>query len=214
MAHYSLTHPIVCLVGGERLREAGPDWFERRAGDGLLRERLNALQLKNNYEFLGCYLAGATELSRFAGTGPLNTDDHPVVMFDAPRFVYTEQEPASERFIALIDSLSPRTADVLPAADDNAGQEAHERLAKYWAARNRFIHAGAGVPQTRDLRELLSYVREPLLEVVRISPDFDPAYRPLLAMAQNLVRIDPDGGKTLLRQLSRRTPHVRKPGIY
>ena len=206
MAHYSLTHPIVCLVGGERLKEAGPDWFEQRAGAGMLRERLNALQLKNIYEFLGGYLAGAAELSRFAGTGPLNTDDLPAVMFDAPRFVYAEQKPASERLIALIDSLSPRTADVLPAAGDKAGQETHERLAKYWAARNRFIRAGAGVPQTRDVRELLSYVREPLLEMVRISPDFDAAYRPLLAMAQNLVRIDPDAGKALLSQLVEANP--------
>ena len=201
MAHYSLTNPIIGLVGGERLRDAGPNWFDRRVGDGLLRDRLDALQLKNKYEFLGCYLSGEKEISRFAGTGPLNTDDRPVVMFEAPRFVYTEQESASRRFIALIDSLSPRTADVLPAPDDTAGREAHERLAKYWAARNRFIHAGVRVPQTRDVRELLSYVREPLLEVVRISPDFDPAYRPLLGMAQHLVRIDPGAGRALLLQL-------------
>ncbi|MFY9707151.1 MAG: hypothetical protein WAJ95_14660, partial [Desulfobacterales bacterium] len=41
----------------------------------------------------------------------------------------------------------------------------------------------------------------PLLEVVRMSPDFDPAYRPLLAMAQHLVRIDPDAGRNLVVQL-------------
>jgi spermidine synthase len=58
-----------------------------------------------------------------------------------------------------------------------------------------------GVPRTGDVRELLSFVREPLLEVVRTSPDFDRAYRPLLAMAQSLVRIDPSAGRNLMVQL-------------
>lgn len=180
---------------------AEPNWFDRRVGEGMLRERLNALQLKNVYEFLGCYLAGAEQLSHLAGAGSLNTDDHPAVMFEAPRFVYMEQEPAANRLIALIDSLAPRPSDVLPAAEGREEREAGNRLAAYWAARNRFFHAGVGVPRTGDVSELLSYVREPLLEVVRMSPDFDPAYRPLLAMAQSLDLIDPDAGRNLVVQL-------------
>jgi spermidine synthase len=206
LAHYSLTNPILGLVGGERVIPTEAGWFDQRTGQEILKGRLNDLQLKNLYEFLGCYLSGANELLRFAGKGSLNTDDLPVVMFEAPGFVYTEQEPASHRLLALIDALVPRTADVLPAANDWEGQEIHERLGKYWAARNRFIHAGVGVPCSRDVRQLLSYVREPLIEVVRMSPDFDLAYRPLLAMAQNLVRIDRDAGKSLLASLADANP--------
>jgi spermidine synthase len=201
LAHYSLTNPMICLVGGAPQRSVEPNWFERRVGEGGLRERLDALQLRNVYEFLGCYLAGAKELSKLAGPGPLNTDDQPLVMFEAPRFVYTQQEPASRRLMTLIDSLTPHPSDVLPAVDDHGGREALARLVNYWAARNRFLHAGLGVPRTGDVRELLSYVREPLLEVVSMSPDFDSAYRPLLAMAQNLVRIDPYAAKNLVEQL-------------
>jgi spermidine synthase len=201
LAHFSLTNPMIGLVGGGPLRSVEPNWFDRRVGEGMLRQRLDALQLRNVYEFLGCYLAGTEQLSQLAGAGPLNTDDHPVVMFEAPRFIYTEQEPASNRLFALIDSLAPRPADVLPAAEGREGREARDRLAAYWTARNRFLHAGEGVPRTGDVRELLSYVREPLLEVVRMSPDFDPAYRPLLAMAQSLVRIDPEAGRNLVVQL-------------
>ena len=206
LAHYSLTNPILGLVGGSPVIPTEAGWFDQRIGQEILKGRLNDLQLKNIYEFLGCYLAGAKDLSKFAGPGPLNTDDHPVVMFEAPCFVYSEQEPAFHRLLALIDALAPRTADVLPAANDWEGQEIHERLAKYWAARNRFIHAGVGVPRTRDVRELLSYVREPLLDVVRMSPDFDLAYRPLLAMAQNLVRIKHEAGKSLLASLADANP--------
>ncbi|MGW8185926.1 MAG: fused MFS/spermidine synthase, partial [Desulfobacterales bacterium] len=201
LAHFSLTNPIIGLVGGGPLWSAKLIKFDMRVGGGALKERLKALQLRNVFEFLGCYLAGAEQLGQLAGAGPLNTDDCPVVMFEAPRFVYAPQEPASKRLIALIDSLAPVAADVLPVAEGREDREARDRLAAYWAARNRFLHAGVGVPRTGDLRELLTYVREPLLEVVRMSPDFDPAYRPLLAMAQSLVRIDPSAGRNLVVQL-------------
>jgi spermidine synthase len=201
LAHFSLTNPMIGLVGGGPLWSAKPNKFDRRVGEGALKERLSALQLRNVFEFLGCYLAGAEQLGQMAGAGPLNTDDRPVVMFEAPHFLYSEQGPASKRLITLIDSLAPIAADVLPTAEDPEGRDVHERLSKYWTARNRFLHAGVGVPRTGDVRELLSFVREPLLEVVRTSPDFDRAYRPLLAMAQSLVRIDPDAGKNLVEQL-------------
>ncbi len=67
----------------------------------------------------------------------------------------------------------------------------HARLAAYWAARNRFIEAGRDVQPTPDVRRMLAQVREPLLAVLRISPDFRPAYDPLLRMANALARSDP-----------------------
>ena len=201
LAHFSLTNPIICLVGWGHWSGADSDWFDRRVGEGPLKEKLANLLMKNRYDFFGCYLADSKELTRFAGPGPLNTDDRPVVMFEAPRFVYMEQEPAFKRLIALIDFLAPRPADLLPAAEGREESDPRDRLAAYWAARNRFLHAGVDVPRTGDLRELLTHVREPLLEVVRMSPDFDPAYRPLLAMAQHLVRIDPDAGRNFVEQL-------------
>jgi spermidine synthase len=53
---------------------------------------------------------------------------------------------------------------------------------------------------------MLSQVREPLLAVLRISPDFRPAYDPLLRMAAALARIDPPAGRTLLTELRQAQP--------
>lgn len=55
-------------------------------------------------------------------------------------------------------------------------------------------------------REMLAQVREPLLSVLRISPDFRPAYDPLLAMSQALARTDVVGARTLLAELTRLQP--------
>jgi spermidine synthase len=206
LAHYSLTNPILGLVGGERVKPAEAGWFDQRIGKGILRGRLDDLQLKNLYELLGCYLGDARDLEQFAGNGPLNTDDRPVVLFGAPRFVYSEQEPAHRRLIEIIDQFKPESSDVMQAAESDEARDTHVRLAKYWTARNRFIHAGVNVPQTRDVRRLLAHVREPLLEVIRMSADFDSAYRPLLAMARSMVQLDPAAGSELLVRLAEANP--------
>ena len=53
------------------------------------------------------------------------------------------------------------------------------RLSAYGAARNQFIESGRDVRPTGDVRQMLAQVREPLLSVLRTSPDFRPAYDPL-----------------------------------
>ena len=56
------------------------------------------------------------------------------------------------------------------------------------------------------VEDMLAQVREPLLSVLRISPDFRPAYDPLLAMATALARSDVAGARTLLTELTRIQP--------
>jgi spermidine synthase len=49
-------------------------------------------------------------------------------------------------------------------------------------------------------------VREPLLSALSISPDFRPAYDPLLRMAVALSRSDPPAARELLSELIRIQP--------
>ncbi len=53
---------------------------------------------------------------------------------------------------------------------------------------------------------MLAQVREPLLSVLRISPEFRPAYDPLLAMARALARSDASSARSLLGELQRLQP--------
>src|SRR5262249_30011545 len=75
------------------------------------------------------------------------------------------------------------------------------RMAAYWAARDRFIESGQNVQPRPSVQEMLAQVREPLLSVLRLSPDFRPAYDPLLAMATALARWDVGGARALLTEL-------------
>jgi len=201
VAHFSLGNPIIGLVGGFRPLPAREDWFAQRVGYGNLRQRLESLHLNNIFDLLGCYLGDTDALARFSGRGPINTDDRPVILFKAPKFVYGRQPSPSSRLLFLVEQITGQPSKVLQAAPAPTGKTMYTRLGHYWNARDLFLHAGEGVPKTRNLLQLLAYVRPPLFEALRISPDFDPAFRPLLAMSRDLIRVNPRAGAELLREL-------------
>jgi spermidine synthase len=80
------------------------------------------------------------------------------------------------------------------------------RLAAYWAARNQFIDSGRRVRPGADPSAMLDQVQQPLLAVLKISPDFRPAYDPLLLLAEALATRDPDRERRLLGELASLQP--------
>jgi spermidine synthase len=152
---------------------------------------------------LGGLVAGGPALSRFAGDAPANTDDHPIVAYTAPRATYAPDSTPRDRLIALLHALSISPDDLLSTTADPISPA---RLTAYWAARDRFIESGRNVRPSPSVTDMLAQVREPLLSALRISPDFRPAYDPLLAMAAALARSDLPAARTLLAELSRLQP--------
>lgn len=159
--------------------------------------------LHDEWAVLGSFVAGPQALRRLAGDAPINTDDHPVVSYRAPRITYAPDSRPAERLIELLHSLDVTPGEVL-GADADAATRA--RLAAYWQARDRFIEAGQRVQPTPDARRMLAQVHEPLLEVLRLSPDFRPAYDPLLRLAAALAQSDPAAAQRLLAELMQAQP--------
>ena len=71
---------------------------------------------------------------------------------------------------------------------------------------NRFIEAGRNVQPVSDVRRMLAQIGAPLLAVLHISPDFRPAYDPLLRMAGALSRVDIAAARALLGELQLAQP--------
>jgi spermidine synthase len=198
----SLETPVVGLVAfkDESLFELSR--VRARLADATVPLGLAGFGIDDEFALLGSFIAGPRALARFAGDAPLNTDDHPVVAYRAPRITYVPDSTAGDRLIALLRELEISPDEVASTAEP--GWE--NRLAAFWAARDRFIEAGRGVQPTADVRRMLAQVREPLLSVLRTSPDFRPAYDPLLKMALALAEVDAAAARALLVELSQIQP--------
>jgi spermidine synthase len=125
------------------------------------------------------------------------------VAYRAPRITYAPDSLPRDRLLSLLATLSVEPRELVAAAPDDTWPV---RLAAYWAARNRFIESGQSVRPSRDVEEMLAQVREPLLSVLRISPDFRPAYDPLVRMAVALSQSDMPRARALLTELAHAQP--------
>lgn len=161
--------------------------------------------IDDDLALLGSFISGPGSLARFAARAPLNTDDRPIVTYRAPHITYAPDSLPRDRLMTLLQEVKIDPKELL-VASDAANSDWPARLAAYWLARNRFIEAGRNVQPTSDVQDMLARVREPLLSVLRVSPDFRPAYDPLLRMATALSRVDLEAARTLLSELQHLQP--------
>ena len=206
LAHLSLETPMIGLVSGKPEGGYTADWLAARGQEPALAEALEGLRLNSLYALLGLYLAGGDALGDFAAGAPINRDDHPHVIFQAPGFAYATPEPAHVRLLALVERFRPEGRELLAGGAGAGEAESLRRLERYWDARNRFLHLGVGVSPRGDVRQMVARIGEPLLDLVRLSPDFDVAYRPLLSMARQLSAVDPPATRRLLLALADASP--------
>ena len=203
LASNSLETPVLGLVGRGDAGRFDVSALREHLASVVLPERLANIGIEDEFALLGSFVAGPKALKRFAGNAAANTDDHPVVAYRAPRITYTPDSLPRDRLIALLRELSIEPDELVAASPET---ELPRRLTAYWAARDRFIESGRAVRPSSDVQEMLAQVREPLLTVLRISPDFRPAYDPLIRMATMLAQTDAPGARALLTELARAQP--------
>jgi spermidine synthase len=199
LASYSLDTPVLGLIAAADDGRVRVDDVRKRLATVQLEGRsLEDYGIGDELALLGAFFAGPPALAAFAGDAPLNTDDRPIVAYRAPRAAYAPEAAPRDRLSELLNTLAAAPDQIVASPSDTAFER---RLAAYWQARDRFIAAGRDVRPTSDANAMLEQVREPLLAALRISPEFRPAYDPLLAMALDVARRDPAAARALLVQL-------------
>lgn len=207
LAHYSIDQPIIGLVGGNKKLRYPEKWLNKRLKDKSLRRYMAGFGYDSIYSLLGTFIASEQSLRYYSEGSPLNTDKFPVVLFQAPRFVYTSSEPAHKRLLTLLHELpSPDPESVLAEVVTEEDYLARSRLVNYWQARNSFLALGTKVQRTRNVIALYETASEPLLGVVRKSLDFSAAYFPLISIAYSMYPLDQERSYELLRALERANP--------
>ena len=203
IASNSLETPVLGLLGRRDAERFDVGQVRERLAQLALPQRVAGLGLEDAFAVLGSFIAGPASLRAFAANAVANTDNLPVVAYRAPRITYAPDSSPRDRFIALMHELSVEPGQLIADAPDAAWPG---RLSAYWLARDRFIESGRNVHPSARVEDMLAQVQEPLLSVLRASPEFRPAYDPLLAMATALARSNVSGARALLSELTQLQP--------
>lgn len=154
-------------------------------------------RIDSGYAVLGSVLADTRSLQAFAHGVPVNSDDQPVVAHQAARVDYEPEAAPRERLANLLRAF-PATPDVLEPNDP-----AVARLGAYWAARGRYVELGLRLQPDPDPRVMLDRAGPGLIDIVRASPEFQPAAEALAAIAKALQGSDYPLSQRVLAALRR-----------
>lgn len=201
--HFSVRTPMLALIGP---RDPGPldvAALQSRLERADVAAAARPLGFESAIDVLGQYLGGPRALAQFAGEGQVNTDDYPFVTFDAERNVEALSAPPWSLLLKTVRSIRS-DADELLNGDHSA--DLARRLPPYWEARNHFLEAGTELRGDPRGRALIDAAAPALLETLRLSPEFDPAYHPLLSMAQALAASDRTAARHLLQSVVAAAP--------
>ncbi|MGY4622464.1 spermidine synthase [Bradyrhizobium sp. USDA 4486] len=206
--HYSVRTPMLALIGTRNGGHLDTETLAARLRNPAIASVVRPFGFETPIDLLGQYLAGPLALSAFAGEGPRNTDDYPFVTFDARRNVRALTAAPWSLLLAVMKDIRTEPNELLARAAERDALGA--RLNAYWAARNRFLEAGASLPGDPRGAALIDSASPGLLDALRLSAEFDPAYGPLMGMAKSLLGSDRAAAARLLRRIDEAAPSRRE----
>jgi spermidine synthase len=199
LLRYTADTPVLGLVGSRAPLHFDEGWMGRRIADPGLRDALKPLVLTEDIPVFGLWFAGPAWLSDFAGNAALNTDDHPVVLFQAPQTLVGRATPG----YALLERLLARSPavpeGVFTAPRDEGGWNV--RLTQYRRARDAYLSGLIAESSGQRDAALDRYI-----DSARLSADFTTGYAQVLARAAQSAKTDPDGVRRLLDRLTEARP--------
>lgn len=195
LADFNIAHPGLGLVGAVDPTVYPLHWFEQRVQDDTLRRYLQGLRVQDAVRLFGACVADHVQLALYAGVGPVNTDDDPIVTFEAPRFTSQQGATSYGRLVSLLASCRPDPAGLFDGGQDEA-DEVVARIDGFIEARDVYIHGLVDWAQGNQRR-----AQDAFLHSVKVSEDFTTAYAHCIAMAQVQSKNDPVGARVLLRRL-------------
>jgi spermidine synthase len=203
LLQFNVEVPVVGLVGYTAPPRFHPDWIEERSRHEPLFAELRAFGLADSLRFFGQWLAGPAELRAFAGSGPLNTDDHPRVLFVAPRQPAANAAVIHRRLADLLQLRPSDTGGPFAVADGDRAARFISTWKAYVAARD--IYLGGLIHESEGRRDLAV---DAFVESARRSREFTAGYARCLTLASMLAPAQPAAARTLLARLAEAQPAI------
>ncbi len=187
LLQFSAETPAIGLIGTAGKFQYGRPWIRRRVKSDALLTAIRRIGFADDFALFGSLLALPEQLQEFAAGRPLNTDDRPIVNFEAPQYTYSGPRPAHEALIELVDTFEAK-------ADPLTGSPSFQRrLRDYLVARNLYLRAEARRVAGIDDEAMNGYVLS-----AKVSSDFRVGYTVALAIAAEHAR---NGDKTAAERI-------------
>lgn len=201
LSPFNVSTPMLGLVGSRGPIEYEFGWTREVVTDVDLAATLILLQVREDLDLFGSLLATDDTLRTFAGEGPLNTDDHPIVVYESPAFTYSESRTKWDTLITLLDTFDvPEPTLLLRIEESDITARANAlRLEKYWRARNTYIRGLADVARGDQPGGL-----EKMMASLVASRDFTAARQTLRQLAPSIMRTNPTMGARIRELLESR----------
>ncbi|MEM1448828.1 MAG: fused MFS/spermidine synthase [Planctomycetota bacterium] len=177
---FSPEAPAMGLVGSTGPLRVDAAALDARMNAEPLHSGLVELAMTDPIDVLGCRVAGTAALAVWAGTttSVRNTDDRPVVMFEAPHFVYRQRGRPWETLIDWLAGLDASPASELAMSSEVAGQ-----VDAYVSARDEYLRGRVAYAEGREEDALDHYVAS-----VARSKDFTVGYQQVTNIANVPMR--------------------------
>jgi spermidine synthase len=189
------------LIGRTGPAEYSPDWFKLRVRDENLRAQLKTLAITDGLQLFGCWLAGPETLREFSRNAEINTDDRPVVMFEAPRFYYLGRTTSYGRLMTLLELRKPDSDGWMQGTDSESAGDFRDRLRRFISARDVYLR-GLVMEAEGNMNSAL----DAYIESARWSPDFSTGHARCLTIAAQQASFAPQQARLILERLIKARP--------
>jgi spermidine synthase len=186
LLHFNVDIPVLGLLGSTDVLRWTHGWLEHRlTSEDALREQARAAGLGTTVHLLGCHLTGPAALREFAGAGPMNTEDRPLVMFRAPRHTGRRAARPEMLLIELLTRCRAQPGDVLASDSLAAAPAFATNLTAFVEARDLYLR---GLVIEGEGRVQAAF--EIYLQAAGRSLHFTPAYARCVTIIQAMAQAD------------------------
>jgi spermidine synthase len=193
--------PVLGLIGSVDWAHYSAKWVEKRIANTPVEPELRKLALADSVRFFGNLLAGPKELRELAGGAPLNTDDHPVILFGAPRFTYQKNANAHGCLLSLLERRIDHPEELLRMGSDSEKDQFARRLKAYLGARDIYLKGLIEEAEGHSAQAIDAFV-----ESARLSEDFTSGYAQCLSIASLEAKSNPAKARAVLERLVQAQP--------
>ena len=201
LAYNDIQYPAVALVGSMQPFNYPNNYYEQRVSNApALQQELDQLLFNSDIRLFGQQLLDQQQLEALAADAPINSDDLPRLLYQAPRFTYRRDAVSYGRLMPIIEIFGLPEAQLMPAQN--------ERIDRYIEARNIYLN-GLAVHLTEGAEAAIIHYKKATLA----SNDFTSSYAQLVSIAlekiNNRSRAE---GKAILQWLHEQRSEIPAAG--